>query len=170
MWSKMDPDAVLKLMKDRRSIRSYKNEAVSDEKLKKILDAARWCQSASNRQPWRFVVIRNSNIINKLSELATFGRFIKQAPVIIAIVAKKNISPKWYIHDTSMASHQICLMAWSLGLGTCWIGSLDREKGADLLGLGEDEFLTTVLPIGYPKGIPTPTPRKDLQEIVSIID
>ena len=92
------------------------------------------------------------------------------APFAIAIVAQKNETPKWYIHDTSMATHQICLMAWSLGLGTCWIGSFDRDKGAELLNLGKKEYLTTVLPLGYPKSIPKPTPRKDLSDIVSYMD
>ena len=166
----MDADEVLRLMKERRSIRSYKDDSVSDDDLEKILEAARWCQSASNRQPWRFIVIKNIDTIKKLSKLAPYGGFIKQVSVVIAIISNKKKDPKWYIHDTSMASHQICLMAWALGLGTCWIGSLNREKGAELLKLGKDEFLTTILPIGYPKKIPNPTPRKDLQDIVSYIE
>lgn len=166
----MDPDELLRLMKERRSIRSYKEDPVSDDDLDKILEAARWCQSASNRQSWRFIVIKDKKIIKKLSKLAPYGSFIKQVPIVIAIIADKKMDPKWYIHNTTMASHQMCLMVWSLGLGTCWIGSLNREKGSELLELGEDEFLTTVLPIGYPKKIPKPTQRKKLVDIISYIE
>ena len=163
----MTPEDVLKLMEERRSIRAFKEEMIPDETIQKLLDAARWCQSASNKQPWRFIIIKNKDVFNKLAKLATYGSFIKQASVVIAVVANKETAPKWYIHDTSMAAHQICLMAWSLGLGTCWIGSMDREKAAELLQLSAPEYLTTILPIGYPKTIPNPTPRKELKDLVS---
>jgi nitroreductase len=165
----MTPEEMLKLMKERRSIRSFKDEMISDETIEQLLEAARWCQSASNKQPWRFIIIKNKDITNKLSKLATYGSFIKQAPVVIAVVANKETAPKWYIHDTSIVAHQICLMAWSLGLGTCWIGSMDREKAAELLRLNASEYLTTILPIGYPKTIPSPTPRKELKDLVSYL-
>ena len=167
--TEMTPEDVLKLMKERRSIRAFKDEMISDEAIGKLLEAARWCQSASNKQPWRFIIIKNKDMINKLSKIAIYGSFIKQAPVVIAVVANKDTAPKWYIHDTSMAAHQICLMAWSLSLGTCWIGSMDREKAAELLQLNASEYLTTILPIGYPKTIPDPTPRKELKDLVSYL-
>ena len=62
------------------------------------------------------------------------------------------------------------LMAWSLGIGTCWIGSMDRHKAKELLGLGNDDFLLTILPLGYYKKIPRPTLRKDLDEVIRIIE
>ena len=63
------------------------------------------------------------------------------------------------------------LMAWALGIGTCWIGSMDREKGKEFLGLGKDDFLLTILPMGYIKGsIPKPTLRKDLKSIVQYLE
>jgi nitroreductase len=163
----MTSEDMLKLMKERRSIRAFKDEMISDETIQNLLEAARWCQSASNKQPWRFIIIKNKDLITKLTKLATYGSFIKQAPVVIAVVANKETAPKWYIHDTSIVAHQICLMAWSLGLGTCWIGSMDREKAAELLQLSAAEYLTTILPIGYPKTIPNPTPRKELKDLVS---
>lgn len=167
----MDPDDVLRLMKERRSVRMFESTEVPNEHLMKILEAARWCQSASNRQPWRFIVIKNKETIEKLSKFASYGKFISQAPILIAIVADKKGAPNWYIHDTSMVSHQICLMAWALGLGTCWIGSLDRDKAGVLLKLNANEFLTTILPIGYPKtkGIGTST-RKELKELISYLE
>ncbi len=79
--------------------------------------------------------------------------------------------PKWYLQDTSMCAHQICLMATALDLGTCWIGSLDRDKAAKLLKLAPHEFLTTVLPIGYPKSETNGNPdRKELEKLVTYME
>nr|MDO8083989.1 nitroreductase family protein [Candidatus Sigynarchaeum springense] len=163
----MNPEDLLALMKERRSIRAFKPDAVPDEAITMILEAARWCQSASNKQPWRFIVVKGKEIIKALCKCATYGNFIEQAPVVIAIVANQRDAPKWYIHDSSMCAHQACLMAWALGLGTCWIGSMDREKAAKLLDLGKDEVIATILPIGYPVSIPKPTSRKALSDLAS---
>ena len=166
----MNPDDLLELMKGRRSIRMFESDPVPDDSIAKILNAAQFCQSGSNRQPWRFIVIKNKKLIEDLSKTTSYGKFVKDVSVVIAIVANKESAPKWYIHDTSMASHQICLMTWALGLGTCWIGTMDRVAAGNLLNLSEDEHLTTILPIGVPKNIPNPTPRKKIEEIVTYIN
>ena len=95
--------------------------------------------------------------------------FIMKAPVAIAIVGKIRENPNWYVQDTSLASMQMMLMAWSLGIGTCWIGAMDREKAKELLGLDKKDFLLTILPLGYYKRIPKPIIRKDLNKIVKEI-
>jgi nitroreductase len=166
----MNPKEVLHLMKDRRSIRKFKPDPVEDEKIEQILEAGRWTQSASNRQPWRFIVIKNKDTISDLQKAAKFGGFVSQAPLVIAIIADKKRSPNWYLHDTSMVAHQICLMAWSLDLGTCWIGSMDRDKAAIVLELDKNEHVTTILPIGYFYKKPSPTTRKDLKNMVTTIE
>ncbi len=164
----MEPAQLLDIMKARRSIRKFKPDPVPDDAVHGILEAARWCQSASNKQPWRFIVVKNKDMIVKIATQATYGSFITQAPVLIAIVA--DTTSKWHVHDTCMASHQACLMAWSLGLGTCWIGSMDRDKAGAILGLGKNEVLTTVLPVGYPDESPRPTTRRKLASIVTTIE
>jgi nitroreductase len=166
----MKSDEVLKLMKERRSVRTFKEESVPNSLIDIILEAGRWCQSSANRQPWRFIVIRKKELIEELSKTATYGSFVKDAPVVIAIVVNKNVSPTFHMHDSSMATHQMCLMVSALGLGTCWIGTMDRNRGAKLLNLNEEEHLTTILPIGVPQSIPNPTPRKKIEELVSYIN
>ena len=82
-----------------------------------------------------------------------------------------GLSPNWYLHDTCFASLQLALAAWSFGIGTCWIGRINRDNVKKLLNLKESDFLLTVLPLGYPKDkIPHPKPRKSLDEIVKYID
>jgi nitroreductase len=167
----MKPEDILQLMKDRRSVRSFQKKLIPDEIITQILEAARWCQSASNVQPWRFIVIKQMDLLQKIAKLAPYGKFVAEVPVALAIVADTDAAPKWYLQDTSMLTHQICLMAWAFGIGTCWIGSVDREKAAQLLQLKSHEYLTTILPLGFPTNpkIP-PTSRKDLSTLVSYLN
>ena len=163
----VEPEELLKFLKERRSIRDYKDEQITEEHLEMILEAGRWAPSAINLQPWEFVVITEREILGKISKMALYGKFIKEAPVAIAIVGKTRVSSKWYIIDTSLVSMNMMLMAWSLGIGTCWIGAMKREKVKKILGLEEYDYVLTILPFGYIKGdIPEPTPRKPLNKII----
>jgi nitroreductase len=160
------PDELLKFLKNRRSIRNFQDKIISDDHIEMILEAGRWTPSASNRQPWEFIVIKNQEILKKISKTGIYGAPLRKAPVGIAIVGKKLENANWYIQDTSLASMNMMLMAWALNIGMCWIGSLDRDYAKDLIGLGKDDFLLTILATGYIKGkIPKPTLRKDLDEI-----
>ena len=167
----IEPETMLNFLKERRSIRTFQEKMITDREIEMILEAGRWTPSASNKQPWEFIIIKNKDILDKIAKTAIYGRFIRKAPLVIAIVGKIKQNPKWYVQDTSLASMSMMLMAWSLGIGTCWIGSMDRDKAKEMLGLGKDDFLLTVLPMGYVKGeIPRPTLRKDLEKITKTID
>ena len=162
----IEPEKLLEFIKQRRSIRSFEQSEIAEDAIEMILEAGRWTPSASNRQPWEFIVIKDKEILKEIASSAMYGNFVKRAPMAIAIVGKKSISPKWYIIDTSLVSMNMMLMAWSLGIGTCWIGSMDREKAKEILKLNEDDYVLTILPFGYIKGsIPNPSMRKSMAEI-----
>jgi len=162
----IEPERLLDFIKNRRSIRSFEKTEIAEDAIEMILEAGRWTPSASNRQPWEFIVIKDREILKNIAANAMYGNFVKRAPMAIAIVGKKNISPNWYVVDTSLVSMNMMLMAWSLGIGTCWIGSMDREQAKKILKLNEDEYLLTILPFGYIKGsIPNPSMRKSMEEI-----
>lgn len=164
------PEAILDFLKGRRSIRNFQDKAVTDEDIEMILEAGRWAPSGSNRQPWEFIVVKNREILKKISKTGVYGLPLRKAPLGIAIVGKKLENPNWYIQDTSLASMNMMLMAWALNIGMCWMGSMDREYAKELLGLGKDDFLLTILAMGYIKGkIPKPTLRKSLEEITRIL-
>ncbi|MFX1388668.1 MAG: nitroreductase family protein, partial [Promethearchaeota archaeon] len=166
----IDPVIFLEFLKGRRSIRSFQNRQIKENELDMILEAGRWTPSASHRQPWEFIVIKKKTILEQLSKSAFYGKFINEAPLVIAIVGKIKTSPKWYIVDTTLVSMSMMLMAWSLGIGTCWIGSMNREKAKEILGLGKNDHLLTILPFGYIKGgIPEPKPRKAIEKIVKYL-
>ncbi|NHJ22102.1 MAG: nitroreductase family protein [Candidatus Lokiarchaeota archaeon] len=167
----INPEEFLKFLKERRSIRSFLDKEIPDKEIEMILEAGRWAPSASNKQPWEFIVIKDKEFKLKVSKTAAYGRFMKQAPVLIAIIGKTRISPKWYIIDTSLVTMNMMLMAWSLGpIGTCWIGSMNRERARDILKLSETDYVATILPFGYPEGeIPSPTARKSKEKLVKEI-
>ncbi len=166
----IEPEKMLNFLKERRSIRAFQERMISDEEIKMILEAGRWAPSASNRQAWKFIVVKNKEKINELSKIARYGKFVNEAPVLIAIVGDMKKNPRWYVQDTSLASMNMMLMAWSLNIGTCWIGTMDREKAKMKLELDKKDFLLTILPLGYIKGdIPKPPSRKKNNEIISEI-
>ncbi len=164
------PDEFLAFLKGRRSIRNFQDNPVTEDHIQMILEAGRWAPSGSNRQPWEFIVVKNRDILKKISKTGVYGLPLRNAPLGIAIVGKKLENPNWYIQDTSLVSMNMMLMAWALNIGMCWIGSMDREYAKGLFHLGKDDFLLTILAMGYIKGnIPKPTLRKSLDEITKIV-
>ena len=162
----IDPVEFLKFLKERRSIRAYLDKEISDKEIEMILEAGRWTPSASNKQPWEFIIVKDKEILKEISKKAIYGKHIKRAPLAIAIVGKIKENPNYYIIDTSLVSMNMMLMAWSMHIGTCWIGALDRDGVKEILGIDEKDYLLTVLPMGYIKGnIPKPSLRKDLIKI-----
>ena len=167
-----DAQEILNFLKDRRTIRNFENREIPDDAINMILEAGRWTPSAANRQAWEFIVIRNKDLLKKLwDSKAVFSPSFQTAPLAIAIVGKINENKNWYETDVILASMQIMLMAWALDIGTCWIGSMSREKSKEILELGDNDFLLTILPMGYVKGdIPNPPPRKELSQVSRIIN
>ena len=162
----INPEEFLMFLKERRSIRIYLDKMISDDEVEMILEAGRWAPSASNKQPWEFLVIKNKEVLKEISKKAFYGKHIKEAPLAIAIVGKIKENPNYYIQDTSLVSMNMMLMAWSLGIGTCWTGALKRDIVKEMLGLEKDDYLLTILPMGYIKGnIPKPSLRKSLNQI-----
>ncbi|TFF98411.1 MAG: hypothetical protein EU541_06880 [Promethearchaeota archaeon] len=167
----IEPKKFLEFLKDRRTIRCFKDEMISDKEIQMILEAGQWAPSSSNRQAWEFIVVKNKKMIKELSNTAIYGKFVREAPILIAIIGFVHDNPNWYIQDTSVASMNMMLMAWALGIGTCWIGSMDRTEAKEILGVHQDNFLLTILPFGYlRKEKPSPPGRKSLDDITKVIE
>ncbi len=157
---------ILELIKTRRSIRKYKLDPIPEDEINKILEAGRWAPSASNRQPWRFIVLRSEETKRKLAETLTWGGFLSQAPLGIAVVINPRAS-NHPVEDGAAATQNMLLEAHSLGLGACWIGaygSVNEESAKDILNVPDDERLLSVIVIGRPAESPQSTRRK-LDEI-----
>jgi nitroreductase len=145
----------------RRSIRNYLDKPVEDEKLLKVLEAARWAPSSRNTQPWTFIVVKNEETRKKLKELAYGQDFVHQAPVVLVVCTKEGSN--WV--NIGLAIQNICLEAYELGLGTCIVGWFDREKTKELLGVPNGWEVAYLIPLGYPAESPKSNRRK-LDEII----
>jgi nitroreductase len=150
---------LLEAIKGRRSIRAFKNEEVSVEDVERLFDAAQWAPSAGNIQPWEFIVVRKPEVKKALVEAALGQDFIKEASVVIIVCANENRSSERYgvrgkslycIQDTAAALQNIHLTAYSLGLGTCWIGAFNEEEARRILKIPQGIRPVAIVPVGYP--------------------
>ena len=165
-------------IQNRRSIRKFKPDPILEEDLDRILEAARLAPSAGNRQPWRFVVVKEENARAKLAELADHQDFVGVAPVVIAVFGDPDDSPAGYRQDPMVAYKQdpmiavehMCLVAVELGLGTCWIGpaspNYNVEEIKRILDIPERMYMTCLLPLGYPDQTPNARGRKPQEKII----
>lgn len=156
---------VLRTIENRRSIRKYKPASIPDDDLKKILEAARLAPSAGNRQPWRFIVVRDNELKRRLAEASREQMFIADAEAVIVAMGDAEISPRWFEKDTMIAVEHMVLASEALGYGTCWIGAFTEEKIKQILGIPEGIKVVALLPVGVPAESPGPRPRKPFHEI-----
>jgi len=168
------------VIEERRSIRSYESSRdVSPSLVNKILQAAVRAPSAGNRQPWHFVVVRKGEVRQALAYRAAGQGFIAQAPVVIVVCADGERSAARYgergrrlycLQDTAAAIAYLLLAATALGLGACWIGAFDEGEAAEILDLPSQLRPVAMIPIGFPEELPSPRPRRGLDEVVRLIE
>jgi len=166
---------VLEAIRGRRSVRVFTDQPVSDEEVKTLIDAALNAPSAGNIQPWEFIVIKKAEVKRRLVVAALNQTFIEQAPVVIVICANTKASGSGYggrgvtlycIQDTATATQNILLAAFSMGLGTCWIGAFKEEEVRAVLGIPEGFRPVAIIPVGHGMGNPPKHPRRPLNEVV----
>ena len=158
----------------RRSIRKYKNQPIPDETVTQLIEAATYAPSAGNLQPWHFIIAKNPNAKKKLAEAAYNQAHVEQAPIVIVVCAdEKQAQPRYSkrgtnlycIQDTAAATQNILLTAYSLGLGTCWIGAFDEEQAKQAINAPEGVRPVAMIPVGYADVTPRPRARKPLNEV-----
>lgn len=153
------------LAEARQSTRKYDPRPVSRDLLLQCLNAARIAPSASNSQPWKFIVVDDPALKDQLSKttydkVLTFNKFVYQAPALIVITLEKEKAvtrlgravknKEWRLMDVGIAAEHICLQAEELGLGTCMIGWFYEQKAKDLLNVPDDKSIALMISIGYP--------------------
>ena len=166
-------------MLKRQSDRKYSSKKVEEEKILSCLEAGRLSPSACNSQPWSFVVIDQEPVLQQAQKrIATMGmnRFVKQVPILIAIVLEKPnftasigsvIKDKEYpLLDIGIASNNICMQATELGLGSCILGWFDEKGLKQLLDVPESKRIPLVIALGYPTTVTRKKIRKPMKEII----
>ncbi|RJS90915.1 nitroreductase [Candidatus Bathyarchaeota archaeon] len=164
---------VFEAIKTRRSIREYQEKPVEQEKLSKVLEAARLSPSAANKQPWKFIVVTDPKVKESLRS-AYNKDWLISAPVIIVGCALpkeawvRSDGEEYWKVDLAIAMQSLILEAWEQGLGTCWIGAFREDGVKKALGIPDDVRVVALTPLGYPAEEKGPVVRrKPLEEIVS---
>ncbi|MFW9919227.1 MAG: nitroreductase family protein [Candidatus Thorarchaeota archaeon] len=159
----------MKAILGRRSIRKYIDKDVEDEQVLNILEAGRWAPSASNKQPWHFIVIRDIAMRKRLADNHPYGRFMEQSPVVIIVLGDPEKHPKYHLADPHNAVQNMLLAAYSQGLGTCWMGVRDTDieaKFKELLNIPEKLRVICSISVGYHE-IEATRSRDPLSDLVS---
>jgi len=178
----VDGRTMLDLILKRQSDRSYSDKPVESEKIERIIEAGRIAPSACNAQPWKFIVVTDNDLRNKLSDAASakllgMNSFVSQAPLLIVVVREKaNMSSRigatvkdkdYSLIDIGIASENICIQAAAEGLGSCMIGWFDETQVKKLLGIPSSKRVELIITIGYTTKETREKRRKPLSETVS---
>ena len=168
------------LIKVRQSDRKYLPQEVEKEKIVKCLEAARLAPSANNSQPWKFVVVDEPEMKNRIATLAAglgMNKWAVQAPVIIAVVLEGQgfmssagsvlKGKEFRLMDIGMAVEHLCLQAADLGLGTCIMGWFDEKKVKRLLQVPRTKRIPLLISLGYPDTQTRSKIRKSIKEVAS---
>ena len=161
----------IELINKRQSSRSYKPDPVEDGKINYVLNAARLAPTASNRQPFKVIVIHTNG---KEQELQTIypRKWFVQAPIVICVCGLpanawvRRDSRKYLDVDIAIVTDYMILAATDIGLGTCFIAEFDATNARKVLALPDDVEPILFTPLGYPDNLPGVKERKSLEELV----
>jgi nitroreductase len=155
----------LKYILDRRSIRRFTDQKIDSEKIKSILTAAMYAPSAVNMQPWHFVVIDESSIMEKIMEIHPHARMLQSASHAVVICGDEQLQHDdgYWVVDCGAATQNLLLAAQTLGLGACWVGLHPREERkaafSRLLHLPSHVLPFALVALGYPEEL-KPRPNR----------
>ncbi len=178
-------DAVT-MLKERRSVRKYKDEKVSHEVIKEIMESTRYAQSWANFQIARYTFVEDEDKINQLATKGVEGfvyniGILKKAKSVVVLSCVKGKSGKigeeyvtskenvWEIFDAGIACQTFCLAAFEKGVGTCVMGVINDKEISQIVDLPEGETVAALIVYGYPDEQPKPTARKEVDEIIRFI-
>jgi len=160
-------DAIL----NRRSIRKYKDLKVSDEIVEELLKAGMAAPSAGNEQPWEFIVLRDKDVMKKITEVHPYSQMLLNADVAIVVCGdedKEHYKGFW-VQDCSAATENILIAAEDKGLGAVWLGLYPSQERVDaikeLLHLPSSVIPLSIIPVGYPDEEKAPSNRFDKSRI-----
>ena len=172
------------LISMRQSVRKYANRTVETSKIEKCIEAARLAPSASNSQPWKFIIVNDADMLNKVA-IATFGsmvsfnKFTLEAPVLLVMVIERPRvitrvgsilkNRELPLIDIGIAAEHFCLQAAELGLGTCMMGWFNEKKIKRILTIPRNKRLGLIISLGYaPEDYPLRTKiRKERAVVLS---
>jgi|TARA_B100001971_G_C18167463_1_gene525078 SagB-type dehydrogenase family enzyme len=166
---------VFECIRTRRSIRKYKDQPVEWDKIVSVLEAGKFAPSAGNLQNFKFIVVKDEAIRKKMADAAHNQTWMEIAPVHIIICSDPSKSKRFYgargerlysIQDCAAVAENMLLVAHSLGLGACWVGSFDEDKIRKVQNLPETIQVHSIITIGYADETPQMPPKYRIEHVV----
>jgi nitroreductase len=151
------------LIASRRTIRRFRSEPITRSVLEKIVDAGRLAPSAGNMQPLEFLVVDDDEIRRRVFPCLRWAAYVapkgtpkpgEEPTAYIFPLANLSVRERGYEYDVGAAMQNMILTAWSEGIGSCWLISVDRAKIAEILAVPEGYKIDSVLALGYPEERP----------------
>ena len=169
----LNTSAVYDNIMQRKSVRNYlSDKIVSDEQIEKMLHAAMAAPTARNTQPWEFIVIKDKETLELLSEQINSAKMLNEANCAIVVLGNLNKlddMTDFWSQDTSAATQNILLEAEALGLGAVWIGVYPLKDRIEVLKetfkLPKDVIPFNIISIGYPDGSDKPKDKWNIKNI-----
>jgi len=153
----------IEAIRKRRSVRRFRQEPVPLPVLEELIDAARLAPSAQNLQPLEFIVVHDEKIVRSIFPNLLWAGYIypagnppsgEEPTAYIVVLLNGNVRDKGGEHDAGAAIENILIAATAHGVGTCWIGSVNRENVAELLHIPEHCRIDSIIALGYPAESP----------------
>ena len=162
---------ILEAIRKRQSVRSYQDKEIPEEILHEVLEAGRLAPSAGNRQGWKFIVVKDRDLKQKLVPACRNQKFVGEASVVIAGCATNlehimRCGEHSYPIDLAIALDHMSIQAAALGLGTCWIGAFYQDEVKKILMIPKGVRVVALMPLGFPRELGSNTMRKPLSETV----
>lgn len=149
----------LDAIKRRRSIRRFQSKNIPKELLLQLVDGARLAPSAANLQPLEYIIVDDEHLKDALFPYTRWAGYlgekgtppVNQRPAAyILIIVNKKIKSRWETHDVGAAAENILLLATSFGLGSCWLGAINRRKIRTLFKIPSHYKIDSLIALGYP--------------------
>lgn len=168
---------ILKVIKERRSIRAFKNTPIKEEIVDMLIEAILWAPSAGNLQSRFFYLVFNQKLKEELAKAALDQDFIAEAPLVVVLCGDLNIEKRYgkrgkefyMIQDVAASVQNLLLVAHSLGLGSVWVGAFEEEGVRKLSDIPKHLVPLVIVPIGFPNEIPEVPERVKKEAVVKII-
>jgi len=129
------------------AVRAYRDTAVPEDAVRRIIEAGRLTGSSKNGPPWHFIVVENRDTLIRLAAAARTGPYIAGAPLAVVIAVENTRSA---LSDASRAIQSMMLTAWGEGLGSNWVGFAGMTEVKPLIGIPAELDVVAILPFGYP--------------------
>lgn len=180
---------VLDLLRGRCSVRDFTDESIPDDVVRYILEAGRLSPSGGNEQPWKFVLVRDRESIERMAEIAYGQKWIRDAAMLVVLCVRdvddrgiqkarfpeldiESMDYQLYFrinmeeHQTKIPGTHMVLAAWEKGVGSTWISYFRVDELAEFLGLPSGYLPSEMIAFGYPKGDTEPVEKKDMDDVL----